>query len=260
MPQRSGAGRVVALARGTSFDALRTLLGTARVTVVASVESLDAVLRSGEVFWVVLDPMALSSLAFKAAIDVVADTGVRLALYSWLQSFDHARLIAAQKRLIPELIFRGTDDDAARIAARLRSDDESVSARVLAGLTPHVGRLLEPLRRNTLALFGALPVPSDVNALAELCSQSTAAVRAAYQLAGLAPPHDLLDIARFGYGYADFGDRKVSLQAVAERHGFGTVRTLQRRTKALLALSPRQAARECIPEEFALRLTRAAIR
>jgi hypothetical protein len=253
--------RTVAFAPGARpLLALQRLLGRDSLTIVGSVRDFTAALAAGEVRWTVLDPMSVSLPAFDAATDAVADAGVRVIFCTSLAGFDLRRLLKVQSRLLPELVFRETDDDWRRLAAVLRLDAESVCARVAAGLVQRIGAPRDPLRGRTLGLFGRVPTPLDVEALAACCGEKTTHVRAEYRRAGLAPPHDVIDVARLAGAYPDLRDRSLSLSATTERHGFGTARTLERRSKALVALPGRRAGLDCDESEFARRLTAAAMR
>jgi hypothetical protein len=257
---RGMASRIITLTPGSGLGRLRPHIGADRLIEVATPAELVAALRDGAVRWVVVDPMALSEPGFRSVIDSTSAAGVRIAFYSLFKGFDHSRLIQSLARILPEVVFHDTDDDWVRLARVVRRDDESVCARVLRLLRQPIWLLREQHRGRTVGLFGALPIPTGVETFAHQCGSPSASMRADYRHAGLASPNRIMAIAALGYASAELADRRVTLQAIAERHGFATARSLERQVNGLIGLPPRRAGRECDQTEFARRLALAAIR
>lgn len=247
-------GKIVALALGRKGSRLRRLLGSDKLVEINGVAELEAALRRGGVRWVVLDPTALSEPGFAAAIATIAAFGVRVAYYSALQRFDYARLLASLDRLLPVLIFYETDDDCQRLLQVFQGEEEGVPSRVAMRIAAKLQGLRTKLRQRTIGLFAELPIPADVSAFAESAETSESTLREQFRTAGLASPKCVLVAARLSRMYTDLADPDHSLEAIADRHGFGSLRTLERNLRSATGCAPRSATRECGAEEYAKRL------
>ncbi|MEA3245566.1 MAG: hypothetical protein U9Q74_05365, partial [Gemmatimonadota bacterium] len=198
---------------------------------------LAPALRDATVRWVILDPVHLSAPAFEEAVSIIAAAGVRVAIYTSPSGLGIARILDCQQRLLPEVILRDTDDDWVRVRDIVKGDEETVAAHLLAAIAPLTSRFEHEVRGATLGLFAARPVPEDVGALARIARVSENTLRTRYVVAGLATPHDLLDVARLSRAFYDLRDGR-SVDAVADRYGLGSRRTVERRLAALGAATP----------------------
>lgn len=180
--------------------------------------------------------------------------------FSNFSRFDHDRLFWALDHLRPEVVFRETDHDRVLVARILRNNHESVSAHILRRLGQLIRGLRGDVRGRTAGLFGSLSIPPDVETFAAACGVAAGVVRREYRDVGLAPPHDLLTIAALAGTYDDLCDRTETMRGIADSHAFDSARSLQRRMKKLVGLSPRRFVRTCDRAEFARRLAVAGSR
>lgn len=231
--------KVAALAPTGSLGRLRGHIAPDQVIEVASLDLLNAELRRGGVRWVVIDPMAISAAGFAMALEMVARAGVRILFYTELVGFDHRRLSDAYAFATPELVFRETDDDWARLARLLKRLDDSVPAHVLKGLGSPLGVVEPSIRDRLTALFAWGPIPAGVPEFAAECDTTVGPLRSRLTHAGLTTPASILSIARLSRAYDGLLQRHANVTDVAWDCGFGTARTLERSLKKHADLTPR---------------------
>lgn len=231
--------RIVALVSDRAVGKIRPHVGARRIEALTSLSELRAALRGNDVQWVVVDSQPLSDSGFREAIQLVAATGCRLALVCDVETLSTDRLLFAQRLVLPEVLLREVDDDWARVAAMLRRDEESVGSRVLRVATEMLGRVVPPFQARTVGLFAHLPIPLSVDAFAAKCGGTSAALRTAFHDAGLVSPRVILDCARLASASSDIA-AGFTLSEVAAAHGIGALRSLERRARALIGLSPRE--------------------
>jgi transcriptional regulator GlxA family with amidase domain len=116
------------------------------------------------------------------------------------------------------------------------------------------------LRRRTIGLFAHGPLPASVGEFASSAGLSEAAIRSAFRTGRLATPRTVIDAARLALAFNRFDPAHGSLERVAVASGFGTLRTMERRSRSLTGLSPGQARRSCTGSEYAHRLALAITR
>jgi AraC-like DNA-binding protein len=247
--------RIITLTPDAALGRLRPHIGADTLVDVATLDQLQSAIRGGGIRWVVLDPMALSTPGFQTAVDSIANAGARVVFYTMLARFDYSRLLQSYDRLVPELIFRETDDDWILVRAVLRSTDGSVPAQLLRSTLSVVQRLPEPVRGRTALLFAWASIPGTLSEFCESIGRTPASIRGIFRRVGLRSPTDVLSCARLSRVFERLSDSAVQLNEVAVTGGFGTQRTLERRLKQAAGLAPRAVARQCTRAEYANRLS-----
>ena len=246
--------RIITLASDVALGRLRPHIGVDSLVDVATVEHLHSALLAGGVKWVILDPMMLSESGFQRAVEAIASAGVSVAFYTTLAGFDHDRLLKTYDHLLPEVVFRETDDDWVRLRNVLRSTASTVPARILRAILGTLGPIREPLRGKTASQFAWARIPSTVEELAVGTDLSASRVRHQYRQANLCAPEQLLVIARLARAYDWLADRPISVEDVARECGFGTVRAFERRMRACVDATPSTVASNYDRAAFATKL------
>ncbi len=235
--------KVAVLAPAGSLGRLRAHLAPVQLIEVASLDLLETELRRGGVRWAVIDPMALSAAGFAMALEIVVRAGVRILFYTDILGFDHRRLSNAYALATPELVFRETDDDWARLGRLLKRLDDSVPSLVLKGLGPSLEPIESPTRDRLTALFGWGPIPAGVPEFAKVCDTTVGPLRSQMANAGLTTPGSILSIAQLSRVYDGLVQRQANVADVALDCGFGTARTLERSLKKYADLTPRAVSK-----------------
>jgi len=89
-----------------------------------------------------------------------------------------------------------------------------------------------------------------------MCGAGSTSVRDVHFKANLVAPSRVLQIARLGHAFDDLAAGAVALNELASRHGFGSLRSLERQLGKCAQCSPRAVRRRFDRTEFAVRLAK----
>lgn len=127
-------------------------------------------------------------------------------------------------------------------------------ARLLRVTLPKLQSLAEPLRGRAACLFAWKRIPLDVAAFYLGAEQSPGSVRSEFQRIGLRSPDDVLCAARLAQLFEAPDRNTAPLETLADTHGFGTLRSLERRLKQAADLTPRELRRARDRDAYSRRL------
>jgi hypothetical protein len=184
--------------------------------------------------------MCVSAEAFHGLISAAGKAGAAVLLYSRLQGFDHERLTRAYGDSVPDVVFAETDDDWVRVSNAMRVEAGSVLGRLLRALYPRIRMFPVGVARQTAQLFAWGPVPATVAAFSRKTGEQTATVRRVFARNGLMPPHIVLVAARLARAWYELPECDGAFALLAERHGFGSLRSLERWCRESLESTPRR--------------------
>jgi hypothetical protein len=236
--------QVVLLAPDAKLGRLRPHVGADRLVEVNTLDEFLGALRAGGTRRAIIDPMCVSAEAFHGLISAAGKAGAAVLLYSRLQGFDHERLTRAYGDSVPDVVFAETDDDWVRVRNAMRVEAGSVLGRLLRALYPRIRMFPVGVARQTAQLFAWGPVPATVAAFSRKTGEQTATVRRVFARNGLMPPHIVLVAARLARAWYELPECDGAFALLAERHGFGSLRSLERWCRESLESTPRRVAIE----------------
>lgn len=162
-----------------------------------------------------------------------------IVLYTRFTTASAGLLLELGRRDIRRVIFVRHDDHPARLKETLRFESEhSVAQRLIDDLSDLFDGLPLSIK---WALEAALADPADlqtVDALADRSEVDRRTCQRWFSRAGLVAPHLVLNAARVLHAHALLQDPGYTVDNVAQRLGYGHVKTLQHHTREILALPP----------------------
>lgn len=221
--------------------------------------ALSRAIAAGSAKLLILDPINLRDDSFREVLGISIEAGVSLLIWARLTPVVAARVVVASRLLPVEVLFREFDSLARRLPALMRDGASATApALVLHGLSPHIAQLRDSMRRPILACFGGARTPASVGRLAARIGCSRRTLERALHDVGLRGAKRMLAVVRIAHSWRALARAEDSLDEVAERAGYESVRTLTHSYHTVVGLAPRRAARSLTTEAFALRLVEAA--
>ncbi|NOT06836.1 MAG: hypothetical protein HOP28_01385 [Gemmatimonadales bacterium] len=214
-------------------------------------------MNASEGTFVVVDPTEMRPDAFHSLFAKVKETGARLLLYGRLTSQFAAQVAWASSAMRVETAI--ASEQGRRNLLRLLRDPRataSMHAIVLHRIADHIRRTHACLLTAFVGLFAGLPVPARSCDLLQQMNMSAARTHRCLLHAGLAPLPLMLCGIRLCHSWPSLCDRSLTLEAIAEKYGFGAVRTLHDNCVRFTGVTPGRVHRVLDNEEFASRVLR----
>jgi len=234
---------------------VRSRVPAALVPKESTVREVERALNTSSGLLVIADPSNLHPDAFRLLMGAAANSAARVLLYGRLTPLFAERVLDAEQIMLVGVAIAGTDDDwllrhcLVNLAATV-----SMPARVMRGVADRLDRLTTPLRTTVVGLFAGVPVPDRAEDFySQFSVNADVSLRRIHEV-GLAGTHEVLTAIRLCHAWASLKDSGIALEAIANRYGFGSTRTLSDNCVHFAGLPPRMAGRQLSAEEFALRI------